>query len=93
MQPGSSDLKSYPLAEYTYQYAKSINWEKWVGMFLVYESLKLMVGPAIDDLRRPTFVEAPQLMAVIIAGAMQGGLVVLYVARIRIARKKKHDSA
>lgn len=91
-QPGASALRSYPLDEYTYQYAKTINWEKWVGMFLVYKSLKLVVGPAIDDLRRPTFVEAPQLMAVIIAGAIQVGLVVMYLARIRIARKKKGDS-
>ena len=57
------------------------------------ESLKLIVGPAIDDLSRPTFVEAPQLMVMIMAGAIQGGLVVLYLARIRIARRKKHDSA
>jgi hypothetical protein len=90
VRPGSRDLKSYPLDEYSYQYAKTINWEKWAGMFLVYESLKLVVGPAIDDLRRPTFVEAPQLIAVIIAGAMQGGLVALYFARFRIARRKKH---
>ena len=92
VQPGFSDLRSYPLNEYTYQYAKTINWEKWVGMFLVYESLKLVMGQAIDDLRRPTFVEAPQLMVVVIAGAIQGGLVVLYVARIRICRRKRHDS-
>lgn len=90
VKPGTSDLKYYPLNEYSYQYAKSINWEKWVGMFVVYESLKLVMGQAIDDLRRPTFVEAPQLMVVIIAGAIQGGLVVLHVARIRPDRRKKH---
>jgi hypothetical protein len=92
VQPGSSDLKSYPLNEYTYQYAKTINWEKWVGMFVVYEALKLVVGPAIDDLSRPTFVEAPQLMVMIMAGTMQGGLVVLYLAYIGICRRKRHDS-
>ena len=88
MRPGSIDLKSYPIDEYTYQYAKSINWEKWVGMFVVHESLKLMMGQAIDDLQRPAFVEAPQLMVVIIIGGLQGGLVVLCIVLIRIQRRK-----
>lgn len=88
-QPGGNDLRSYPLNEYTYQYAKSINWEKWVGLFVVYESLKLVMGPAIDDLRRPAFVETPQLMVVIIAGAIQGGLGVLYLAHVRTVRRNK----
>jgi hypothetical protein len=93
VRPGTSDLKSYPIDEYTYRYAKTINWEKWAGMFVVYESLKLVMGQAIDDLRRPTFVEAPQLMVMIIAGVIQVGLVVLCFARRRIARREKQDSA
>ena len=37
VRPGSSDLKSYPLDEYTYQYAKSINWEKWAVTWPLYK--------------------------------------------------------
>ena len=74
LPPRTSELRSYPLDEYTYQYAKSINWAKWFGMRLVYESLELVMGPATDDLRRPTFVEAPQLMTVIMAAMLQGSL-------------------
>jgi hypothetical protein len=61
-------------------------------MLFVYESLKWVAGPAIDDLNRPSFVEAPQLMVVTIAGAIQGGLVVLYLVGIRIRRGKRYDS-
>lgn len=92
VQSRTSELRSYPLDEYTYQYAKSINWEKWPGTIMVYKSLKLMMGRVIDDLRRPSFVEAPQLMVVIIAGVTQGGLVVLYLAHAKTARRKETDS-
>ena len=93
MRPGSSDLKSYPIDEYTYQYAKSINWEKWVVTWPLYKALSIILGPRVDDLQRPAFVETPQLMVVIIAGLIQGGFVVLYFACGKIARRKQYDSA
>ena len=43
-------------------------------MFVAHESLKLVMGQAVDDLRCPTFVEAPQLMFMIIPGAIQTGI-------------------
>jgi hypothetical protein len=85
-------LSSYPLDEYTYKYVKSINWEKWVGLYVFYDGLKLVVGSAIDDLNRPSFVEAPQLMVVMMAGSMQGGLVILYLAHSRAIRTKRRSS-
>ena len=93
VQTRSSDLRSYPLDVYTYQYAKSINWEKWVGMSLAYESIEQVMGSAIDDLERPTFVESPQLIVAIMAGAIQVGLVGLYLVGIRMRRRKRHDLA
>lgn len=91
VRPGSIDLKSYPIDEYTYQYAKSINWEKWVLTWPLYKILRVIMGTGLDNLQRPVFVEAPQLMVVIIAGVMQVGLMVLY-GGIRIRRRKKYDS-
>ena len=33
------------------------------------------MGPSIDNFQRPMFVEAPQLMVVMIAGAIHGGII------------------
>ena len=92
-RPGTSDLHTYPLDDYSYEYAKTINWDKWVGMRMVYEALRLVVGPALDDLKRPTFAEAPQLMVVMIAAALQGGLVILYFAVVRMDGNMKREKA
>lgn len=85
VRPGSSDLKSYPIDEYTYQYAKSINWEKWGVTWPLYKALSIIMGPSIDNLQRPAFVEAPQLMVVILAAVLQGSLLAFHtlVARVR----------
>lgn len=91
IRPGASDLRKYPLDDYIYEYAKTINWEKWAVTWPLYKILRVTMGTSVDDLQRPAFVETPQLMVVIIAGVIQGGLVGPYLAHIRIARRKKHD--
>ena len=89
MRPGSSNLKSYPIDEYTYQYTKSINWEKWVVTWPLYKALSVILGPSLDDLRRPAFVEAPQLMVIIFTAALQAGLITIYFALVRMDGKMK----
>ena len=91
VRPGSSDLKSYPIDEYTYQYAKSINWEKWAVTWPLYKALSIIMGPSIDNLQRPAFVEAPQIMVVMIAGAIQGGLIIAYFALVRLDGNMKRE--
>ena len=44
------------------------------GAYGTFRPLKLVMGQAIDDLRRPTFVEARQHMVMIIPGAIQTGI-------------------
>ena len=85
VRPGFSNLKSYPIDEYTYQYAKSINWEKWAVTWPLYKVLSIIMGPSIDNFQRPAFVEAPQLMVVIMAAVLQGCLLAFHtlVARVR----------
>ena len=82
-RPGTRDLRTYPLDDYSYEYAKTINWDKWVGLSSLYKALRVIMGTSIDDLQRPVFVEAPQLLVVMIAAAFQGGLVILYFAVVR----------
>ena len=89
VRPGSSDLKSYPIDEYTYQYAKSINWEKWAVTWPLYKTLIIIMGPSVDNFQRPMLVEVPQLMVVMIAGAIQGGLIITYFAFVRLGGNMK----
>ena len=86
-RPGASDLRKYPLDDYSYEYAKTINWEKWVGMWALYKMLRIIMGTSIDDLQRPAFVEAPQLMVVIMAAVGQGSLLAFYTLAARVRRK------
>jgi hypothetical protein len=43
-------------------------------VFVVHESLTQVIGRVVDDLRRLTFVEASQLMFMIIPGVIQTGI-------------------
>jgi hypothetical protein len=86
-RPGASDLRKYPLDDYSYEYAKTINWEKWVVMWPLYKALSVIVGPSLDDLRRPAFVEAPQLMVVMMAALLQGSLLAAYVLAVRMRKR------
>ena len=90
-RPGTSNLRNYPVEEYSYAYAKTINWEKWVGMWALYKVLRVIMGPSIDDLQRPAFVEAPQIMVVMIAGAIQCGLIIAYFALVRLDGNMKRE--
>jgi len=91
VRPGSSDLKSYPIDEYTYQYAKSINWEKWAVTWPLYKALSIIIGPSIDNFQRPMLVEAPQLMVVMMAGAIQGGVIIAYFALVRLGGNTRRE--
>ena len=86
-RPGTSNLRNYPVEEYSYAYAKTINWEKWVITWPLYKILRFIMGTRIDDLQRPTFVETPQLMVVIMAASLQGGLLASYVLALRMRKR------
>ena len=85
-RPGAVDLRKYPLDDYSYEYAKSVNWEKWAVTWPLYKALSIIMGPSIDNLQRPAFVEAPQLMVVIMAAVLQGGVLVFHTLVTRVRR-------
>jgi hypothetical protein len=87
IRPGASDLRKYPLNDYSYEYAKTINWEKWVVTWPIYKILSVIMGPSVDDLQRPAFVEAPQLMVVIIAAVLQASVLAFHTLVARARRK------
>ena len=45
-RPGASDLRKYPLDDYFYEYAKTINWEKWAVTWPLYKHSASSWGPA-----------------------------------------------
>ena len=92
-RPGASDLRKYPFDDYSYKYAKTINWEKWVVTWPLYKALGFIMGSSLDDLRRPAFVEAPQLMVVMMAAVLQGGLIVIYFALVRMDGNMKREKS
>ena len=83
-RPGTSNLRKYPVEEYSYAYAKTINWEKWVVTWPLYKILRFIMGTGLDDLQRPAFVEAPQIMVMMIAAVLQGGLIITYLLLVRL---------
>lgn len=74
--PGTSDLQVYPLEEYSYQHAMTVNWDKWIGMRTLYRSLSFIIGPTLDEFEKPALVEAPQLMVALLAGFLQVSLLI-----------------
>jgi hypothetical protein len=86
-RPGASDLRKYPLNDYSYEYAKTINWEKWGVTWPLYKILRVTMGTSVDDLQRPSFVEAPQLMVAIMAAVLQGSLLAFHTLVSRVRKK------
>ena len=86
-RPGTSDLRKYPLDDYSYAYAKTINWEKWAVTWPLYKILRVIMGTSLDDLQRPTFVEAPQLMVVMMAALLQGSVLAAYAVAVKTRKR------
>jgi hypothetical protein len=93
IRPGASDLRKYPLDDYSYEYAKTINWEKWAVTWPLYKILRVTMGTSIDDLQRPAFVETPQLMVVMMAALLEGSLVAAYVLAVQMRKKFSQGKA
>jgi hypothetical protein len=54
----------YPLSEYTYTNARSINWDKSIVTRAAYRALRAVLGHRVDDIWRPESAEQPALMIV-----------------------------
>jgi hypothetical protein len=52
----------YPLDEYVYNNARSINWDKSIVMRVAYRVLHAVFGRRIDNVWRPEIAEQPALM-------------------------------
>jgi hypothetical protein len=52
----------YPLDQYIYTNARSINWDKSIVMRAAYRVLHAVFGHRVDDMWRPEFAEQPALI-------------------------------
>ena len=62
VQPGAALLDRYPLDEYVYTNARSINWDKSFAMHMTYKLLHALIGSRVDRIPRPYAAERPALL-------------------------------
>lgn len=68
-QAGALALQGYPLDDYVYTHARTVNWNKTSAMRFAYALLYSLFGEKVNTIPRPAFVEQPALvMAIGIAG-------------------------
>lgn len=83
-------ILGYPLDEYVYDGARTINWDKSALMRLSYQTLHLVLGERTNQLERPFFVEQPALMIAIgIAGLEALLLLAWLMLRWRRGRQRR----
>jgi len=87
IQPGVDRLQLYPLNEYIYANARTINWNKNVVLRGIYLVLHGILGERAGELGRPDFAEEPPLMVIYGMAALE--LVVLVAWLLLVKRSRK----
>jgi hypothetical protein len=89
VQSGTDRLDFYPIDQYVYTNARTVNWNKNVILRSVYKLLHGVLGESADHLSRPAFVEEPPLM--VIYGMALLEIVVLLVWLIVSKKARKSE--
>jgi hypothetical protein len=87
IQPGTDRLDLYPLDQYVYTSARTINWSKNAVLRIIYRILHGLLGERTNELDRPAFVEEPPLMVIYGMAALQLALLLVWMYLTRMARK------
>ena len=90
IQPGVDRLQLYPLSEYVYANARTINWNKNSALRGIYSVLHGVLGERASELGRPGFSEEPPLMVIYVTAALEFAVL---LAWFLIARKKRRSAA
>jgi len=90
-QPGVARLEEYPLDEYIYENARTINWDKSIQMQLLYLMLHWMVGQRINEIPRPAFVEEPAWMVVIGLIPLEAVILIAWLLAVRSRNAKRAE--
>jgi hypothetical protein len=87
IQPGVDRLQLYPLNEYIYANARSINWNKNAVLRGIYSVLHGILGERAGELGRPGFVEEPPLMVIYAMAALEFVVLVTWFLLAKRSRK------
>lgn len=90
IQPGVDRLQLYPLGEYVYTSARTINWDKNALLRGAYSALHVLLGERAAEIGRPNFVEEPPLMVIYGTVLLQ---VILLSLWWLVARRAKRTAA
>jgi hypothetical protein len=92
IQPGVDRLQLYPLNDYVYSSARTINWNKNALSRGIYSSLHGILGDQAGELGRPRFVEEPPLMVIYGMAAVQFVTLLAWFLLTRRSRKRETKS-
>jgi hypothetical protein len=87
IRPGTDRLDLYPLDQYVYTNARTINWAKNAVWRTVFRILQGLMGERADELARPAFVEEPPLMVIYGVAALEFAALLAWLLVERRVRK------
>ncbi len=87
IQPGVDRLQLYPLSEYVYTNARTINWNKNAVLRGIYSVLHSTLGERAGELERPGFAEEPPLMVIYGMAALEFVVLLVWFLLARRSRK------
>lgn len=86
LQFGANRVETYPLNEYIYDNARTINWNKSTGMRLLYWFLYRLMGEKADRIPRPFLAEQPALMVAVGIVPLQGCVLIVWLWMVKRRR-------
>jgi hypothetical protein len=86
-RPGADGLEGYPLNQYYYGNARTINWDKSLLMRTMYRGLHSLIGDRANYIPRTYLAEQPALMIVASAGAFQCGILIVWLLVSRAGKR------
>jgi hypothetical protein len=64
-EPLAAQIERYPVEQYTYAYAKTLNWDKSAVFRATYKLLHAFWGNRVNDIARPAWPEEPALVLIV----------------------------
>jgi hypothetical protein len=92
VRPGADRLEFYPVNDYIYTNARTINWTKNALLRDTFAILHGMLGERASELHRPRFAEEPALMVIYGLAALEAFLIVLWLVMRRLTKRPAEES-
>jgi hypothetical protein len=86
--PYGDPIQGYPVDEYSYDHPRTLNWNKSFVFTTVYQFLHGLLGERVDTIPRPSFVEQPALVLVVLIGMLEFAILAALLAVRRSPRAR-----